>query len=265
MDFIRKPIFFIVALIIYSSIAYASAFDVDVAPINNEIVIDEFATFNLKIKNNLDKKDEYRIYTLDFPTWDVRTDPLVNPIMLELEPNEEGSVELIADPLKIRDIGTYQVNVNVRSKFIDKPVRALLKVTILSTSPLIGGYVPTIVTGVGVPEKIDPRQEIPIKISLDNQNIIDYDNLVIKAESNLIKKSTKEKLGPKERRIVNLIARLDPLTYPQEDTLVIDVLTDNRSIISRVNSYSKFLSMTRISCSFCTYFFTFNCNILSSL
>lgn len=234
MDFIRKPIFFIVAIIIYSSIAYASAFDVDVVPIDSKIVIDEFATFDLKIKNNLDKKDEYRIYTLDFPTWDVRTDPLVNPITLELEPDEEGSVELIADPLKIRDIGTYQVNVNVRSKFIDKPVRALLKVTILSTSPLIGGYVPTIVTGVGVPEKIDPRQEIPIKISLDNQNIIDYDNLVIKAESNLIKKSTKEKLGPKERRIVNLIARLDPLTYPQEDTLVIDVLTDNRSIISPI-------------------------------
>lgn len=234
MDFIGKPIFFILAITIYSSIAYAAAFDVDVVPIDSKIVIDEFATFQLNIKNNLDKKDEYRIYTLDFPIWDVRTDPLVNPITLELEPKEEGSVELIADPLKIRDIGTFQVNVNVRSKLTNKPVRALLKVTILSTSPLIGGYVPTVVTGVNVPEKIDPRQEIPIKISLDNQNIIDYPDLIIKVESNLIRETVNEKLGPKEDKTVNLIARLDPLTPPQEDTLIVHLLMGNRSLMSPI-------------------------------
>ena len=98
---------------------------------------DEFAAFQLDIKNNLDKKDEYRIYTLDFPTWDVRTEPIVNPITLELGPREEGSVELVVDPLKIRDIGTYQVNVNVRSKLTNKVVSVPMKVTILSTESLL--------------------------------------------------------------------------------------------------------------------------------
>ena len=46
MDFIGKPIFFILAITIYSSIAYAAAFDVDVVPIDSKIVIDEFCHFS---------------------------------------------------------------------------------------------------------------------------------------------------------------------------------------------------------------------------
>ena len=244
MNLVKKSVLFILFLSLYSSIAYAAAFDVDVVPIKSKIVIDEFATFQLNIKNNLDKTDEYRIYSLNFPIWDVRTDPIINPITLELGPKEEGSVELTIDPLKIKDIGTYAINVNVRSKLLNKPVSVPLKVTILSTSPLIGGYIPTIVTGVDVPKKIDPRQEIPIKISLNNQNIIDYPNLVVKIESNLIKETVKTKLGPKEDKTLGLTATLDPLTLPQEENVVVEVFTDDRSIITPIVRNIKIIEYT---------------------
>jgi hypothetical protein len=232
--FVRKSILFVLIFSIYISLIYADPFDVEVIPIKNKIVIDEFATFQINIKNNLDLENEYRIYTLDFPTWDVRTEPIVNPITLELEPLSEGSVELVVDPLKIKDIGTYAVNVNVRSKLTDKPVSVPLKVTILSTEPLIGGYVPTVITSVGIPKKIDPREEVPIKIVLNNQNIIDYPDLVIKLESNLIKEIIETKLGPKEKKTLELTANLDPLTPPQEDILVVAVFKGNRSIINPI-------------------------------
>ncbi|MCH8004543.1 MAG: hypothetical protein IH934_08005 [Nanoarchaeota archaeon] len=231
MNLVKKSILPILILIIYSSIAYAASFDVDAVPINNRIIIDEFATFQINIKNNLDKKDEYRIYTLDFPTWDVRTDPIANPITLELEPGEEGSVEVVVDPLKIKDIGTYQVNVNVRSKLTNKFTSVPLKVSILSTESLIQGYVPTVVTGVTLPKKIDPREEITIKISLNNQNIIAYPDLVITLESNLIKETINNVLGPKEDKTLELKVSLDPLTKPQEDNLVVSVFKGDRSII----------------------------------
>lgn len=234
MVLFKKLVLFAVIFSIYISIAYAVSFDVEVVPIDDRIVIDEFAIFQLNIKNNLQKTDEYRIYTLDFPTWDVRTEPIVNPITLKLEPGQEGSVEILADPLKIKDIGIYQVNVNVRSKLTDKAVSAPLKVTILSTDLLIQGYVPTVVTGVTIPGKIDPREEVQIQISLNNQNVIDYPDLVVKLDSNLIKDAISLQLGPKEEKALQIKAKLDPLTPPQEDILAVAVFKDNKSIINPI-------------------------------
>ncbi|MCH8328966.1 MAG: hypothetical protein IIB81_01070 [Nanoarchaeota archaeon] len=234
MVLLKKFILFVFIFSIYMSAAYAASFDASAVPINDRIIIDEFATFQLNIKNNLNQKDEYRIYTLDFPTWDVRTEPIVNPITLELEPGKEGSVELVVDPLKIRDIGIYQVNVNVRSKLTNNVISVPLKVTILSTEPLIQGYVPTVVTGISIPKKIDPREKVQIKISLNNQNMIDYPDLVIKLESNLITDVINTQLGPKEEKTLQITANLDPLTPPQEDILVVTVFKGNRSIINPI-------------------------------
>ena len=235
MLFFKK---FIVLVLVFSaciSIANAASFEATAVPIYERITIDEFAKFRIDIKNGLkENKDEYRIYTLDFPIWDVRTEPLINPITLELGPGGEGSVEIVVDPLKIKDIGTYQINVNVKSRATGQLVSVPLKVTILSTSSLIQGYVPTIVTGVDASEMIDPRNEISIKISLNNQNIIDYPELTIKLESTIIKETISTKLGPKEDKILSYTATLDPLTDPQEDRLVVALLFNNKSIINPI-------------------------------
>ena len=69
-------------------------------------------------------------------------------------------VEIVVDPLKIKDIGTYQINVNVKSKITNRLLGVPLKVTILSTDPLIQGYVPTVITSLGIPKNIAPREEI---------------------------------------------------------------------------------------------------------
>ena len=66
MFLLRKLILFTIIFSLYISIVNAASFDATAVPINDRIVIDEFATFQLNIKNNLDKYDEYRIYTLAF-------------------------------------------------------------------------------------------------------------------------------------------------------------------------------------------------------
>jgi len=229
-----KVIIYALIFSLYLSIAYAASFDIEVVPITNRIAIDEFARFQINIKNNLENNEEYRIYSGDFPIWDIRTEPLVNPITLELEANAEGSVELVVDPLKIRDIGTYAVNLNIRSKFSNELVLVPLKVSVLSVEPLIQGYVPTVVTSVGVPEKIDPREEIPIEIVLNNQNIVDYPELIITLDGKLIKDTATTQLGPKEEKRLELTASIDPFTSPQTDNLVVAVFRGERSIVNPI-------------------------------
>jgi len=235
----KKYILSPLILLIYISLVSAADFDVEIIPISNKIAIDEFAKFELKIKNNLNRLEEYRIYNTNFPTWDVRTDPIVNPITLELQPDGEGSVELVVDPLKIKDVGTYAINLNIRSKIGDKLQSVPLKVSVISTEGLIGGYVPTVVTSVGMPEKIDPRKEIPIKIILNNQNIIEYPELVINLNSDLIKDTLTIKLGAKEEKTLDLTATIDPLTPPREDTLVVSVFRGNDSLINPIVRQTK--------------------------
>ncbi|MBI2651120.1 hypothetical protein HYX01_01495 [Candidatus Woesearchaeota archaeon] len=234
MAIIKKYIPLIFFLLIFLPFSYAVSFTTEVTPIKDRIQIDEFAKFKLTIKNTLSQKDEYRIYTIDFPIWDVRTEPIVNPITLELEPKEEGSVELIADPLKVKDIGTDAVNVNVRSKVTDEVVTVNLKVTVTSTDRLVEGYIPTVLTSIDIPDAVDPRKEIPIKIVLNNQNVLDYPELLIRIDSNLIKDTITTKLGPKEEKTLELAKNIDALTKPQKDNIVIAIFKDGKSIINPV-------------------------------
>ncbi|MBI2208133.1 hypothetical protein HYU50_01430 [Candidatus Woesearchaeota archaeon] len=234
MVFFKKFGIFAFVLLLYASLANAALFDISVEPVKDKILIDEFAKFKLIIKNNMQQADEYRIYSPDFPIWDVRTEPIVNPITLVVSPGGEGSVELVVDPLKIRDIGTYGVIVNIRSEAANQLKSVQLKVSILSVKGLIQGYVPTVVTSVGIPEKIDPREEIPIKIVLNNQNIINYTKLTIRLESNSIQDTINTSLEPEEEKTLMLTERIDPFAMPQEDELAVSVFSDDISIINPI-------------------------------
>ncbi|MBL7056396.1 hypothetical protein ISS07_05775 [Candidatus Woesearchaeota archaeon] len=231
---LRKSLIFTLIFLVVASIANAALFDIEAVPINSKIALDEFAEFEIKVKNNLKDQEEFRIYTSNFPTWDVRTDPIINPISLDLQSGEQGSVKILVDPLKIREIGTYGININVRSKNTNILQNMPIKVTIMSAEGLIGGYVPTVLTSLGIPSKIDPRDEIPIKVVLNNQNIIDYPELKVKVESDLIMEEITTKLGPKDETTLEFTKKIDPLTAPGDMNVVIAVLREDKSIINPV-------------------------------
>ncbi len=230
MQFAKSWLIFGLVFLMALSAANAASFDISTEAIKDRIIVNEFASYKITVKNNLNIEDEYRIYSLDFPTWDIRTDPIVNPITLEVAPGEEGSVEVLVDPLKIKEIGAYDVNVNVRSKVLDSASSIQLKVTVLSTDPLMQGYVPTVITSVGIPDKIDPRKEIPIKIVLNNQNVINYSIMEVRISSNLIQDTIATTLDPKEEKTLEAKKTIDPLTAPQQDNVVVAVFAEGKPI-----------------------------------
>ena len=62
MIFLKRYLVLFV-LLIYISLANAASFDIEVVPIDDRIVIDEFAKFQIEIKNNRNQADEYRTAT----------------------------------------------------------------------------------------------------------------------------------------------------------------------------------------------------------
>ena len=228
----KKGVLLFLGMLLLASIVHAQSFSVDVGIINNTITFDQDAKFKLTISNNLAIDQLFRIKTFEYPMWDIRTDPLYNPITLYVPAAKSKSIEILVDPLGIITLGVYDVNVNVKSETQKEAINVPVRVSIVS--PSAGKYVPTVILTIMMDPKIDPTKPIPIKIKLDNQNPLEYKELTVKLDSSLIKDVVKAKLDKKEKKIIELTKEIDPKTEPKEDTLVVSVLSGDSVIDTKV-------------------------------
>ncbi len=215
--------------------AYAISFSAKSTPIKDKIVVDEVAEFNITIENGLQTEEEFTIKKAGYPFWDMFTKPLQNPITLKVPAKSSASQALFVDPLYITSVDTYTLVVGIVHDRTGEELGVPITIGIKSIEPLIGGYIPTVLASVSInPERIDPRQQVTIRIVLSNQNLINYTNLTIKVDSSLIKDELHVPLGPNEERTIELSRKFDDLTPPQEDRLVVSVLKDARTIVTPI-------------------------------
>ena len=235
MNKLNKFLILLITFILFIRISYAASFDVKVTSIKDKIVVDEVAEFDISIQNNLDTDEEFTIKKTGYPFWDMYTKPLQNPITLKVPAQSLSSIRLFVDPLYITSVDTYTLDVGVVLERTGQEQKVPITVGIKSTEPLISGYIPTVLTSTSIsPEEIDPREEVTIKIVLNNQNIIDYPNLTIKIESDLFKDELYVPLGPNEEKTVEIIKKLDVMTPPQQDKLIIAVFRGKRLIVTPI-------------------------------
>lgn len=232
----EKNFFILVGLLLLCpAIAHAASFDVKAVPIKDKIVVDEIAEFNVTVINNLDTEEEFTIKKAGYPFWDMYTKPLQNPITLKVPAFGSSSIRLFVDPLYITSVDTYTLDLMAVLERTSEQQKAPITIGIKSTEPLIGGYVPTVITSASIsPEKIDPRHGFTIRIVLSNQNVIDYQNLTVKIESSLFKDELHVPLGPKDDKTLEIAKKLDDMTVPQRDSFVVAVFRDERLIVNPI-------------------------------
>ena len=215
--------------------AHASSFDAKVTPVKDNIVVDEVAEFDISIQNNLDTSEEFIIKKAGYPFWDMYTKPLQNPVTLKVPARSTDSITLFVRPLYITSVDTYTLDVGIVLSRIGEEQKVPITIGIKSTEPLIGGYIPTVLASTSItPEKIDSREQVAIKIVLNNQNPINYTNLTIKIESNLFKEKLYTPLGPKDDKTIEITKKLDDMTLPQQDRMVVAVFKDDRIIVNPI-------------------------------
>ena len=235
MGKINKFLIIIGVFLLLLNVAHAASFDVKVTPIKDKIVVDEVAEFSISVQNNLDTSEEFTIKKSGYPFWDMYTEPLQSPITLKVPAQSESSIKLLVRPLYITSVDTYNLDAAVVLARTGEEQPAPITVGIKSTEPLIGGYIPTVLTSISIsPEKIDPREQFSIRIALNNQNPINYTNLTIRIESNLFNDAVSTPLGPKEEKTIELTKKLDDMTAPQQDRMVVAVLKDERIIVNPI-------------------------------
>jgi len=239
---IRKS-FIVLAIFIFSIPAILADFQVEVAPVKDQIIINEYGVFNVTLKNYYDTEEEFKIRNFDYPVWDIFTEPLINPITIKVQPQSSGKLQIFVKSLQYAQtpVGTYALNarVDVETKGEQSPLP--ITVSIKSTEPLIGGYLPNVRMTLDAPDEIDPRKDAVVKVSLNNQNPIKYENITIKLKSGLVDEEISTRLeqpgegaivNPESEKEIEFSIKLDPLTVPQQDTLIADIFYNKRKIAS---------------------------------
>ncbi|MDA1197242.1 MAG: hypothetical protein O2779_04745 [Nanoarchaeota archaeon] len=222
----------VLALVLLSSIVSAFPFGVLTEAVESVITPNQQAKYLVTIQNNLSTEEEVRLKTLDFPLWDITTDPLTSPITVTVPPKGKSSIEIFIKPVQQNEIGAYNVNLQVKNERLDQEKTVPLRVTIVSPEP--GKYQDTVIASLILEEQINPSKEVPIKIRLDNQNTIDYESLKITVESNHFNHEVDIPLGKKEKKTISFTKTIDAQTPPQLDTVVLKVMYGDRVLDTKV-------------------------------
>jgi len=239
-----RNLIFLVMLVVFASFASAASFEVTKTPIKSVIDIDELAEYEITIHNYENKVREFRIRNLEWPNWDVYTLPLENPLIKNVGSNLSRTIKLYIDPMHVMDQGTKDVNIEVSVVGgVEKGI-VPLRVTVSSVRPQ--GYVPTVLANIKIPEEINPSEPVLIKMDLDNQNILSYDNLLISFKGNAIDADFETTLNSSEKKYEEMILNLDPKLIPQKDTVVITIYSDGTAISKPMTSKVEILQYSDI-------------------
>ncbi|MEM4240224.1 MAG: hypothetical protein QXM31_01515 [Candidatus Woesearchaeota archaeon] len=216
---LRKFLWLAVAVVLCTA-AFAQDFAVEFAPPQQSIGQNERAEYNVTIFHDYKNIEFFEIYSPEV-LWDIRTkDPL------HVKPLKPFFTTLSIQPLNINP-GLYGVPIHVKRTGTNQVKKAMLYMEVTGP-PATHTYMPAVRGTVEIPAFVDPRDEVIITVNLENQNRRNLSELSIKVRSNVINKDYTISLGPLERRIVRLIARIDPKTHPQRDTLHVTVVATEK-------------------------------------
>ena len=210
----------VVSILVFSLLALsvsAADFDVTVFPHERTIKLNESATFEVELKNQLPVDGVFEVYSNDV-TWDVRTEK-----PLRVSASKTLKTNLIVRPLNLNP-GAYNIPINFKRVGGGEVQRSVLYIELLSPFPSDATYLPA-VKGVGTIDKqVDPREDVVMKLSLENQNRRDLGQVEVKVRSKVINKDYSTSLGALEKKTLTFTAQVDAKTPPQSDLLQVSII-----------------------------------------
>ncbi len=218
----KKAVLLIVFVVLLSSIVFAEdSFLAKIEP--QEVVIkqDETAEFDLTITHTADKIKTFEIYSTNV-IWDVRMQDA-----LRVEPSTMLSTKLFIRPLNVNP-GSYWVPLIVEMTGTDKKDEKHILLEIESLIPPEQSYLPAVRGEVYMEDDVDPREELKIRVNLENQNRRDLKNVNIKIRSSTINKDYAATLEPLEKKELRFFVKLPPFTAPQKDLLKVSIIVPEK-------------------------------------
>lgn len=210
-----------IVLLISTAYAAEDTFLAKIEPAQVAIKQDQTAEFNLTISHTADEIKTFEIYSENV-IWDVRVqDPL------RVEPSELLQTKLFVRPLSVNP-GSYWVPLTVKMVGSSLKQEKNVLLEIQSLIPPEQSYLPAVRGEILMQDDLDPRDELKIRIRLENQNRRELDKVDIKLRSNTINKDYTASLEPLEKKELKFFVKLPPLTPPQKDLVKVSIIVPEK-------------------------------------
>ncbi|MCK5283415.1 MAG: hypothetical protein KAK00_08470 [Nanoarchaeota archaeon] len=249
MFYKKKSLYILLAVFLFSLLpVYSFNFASDITSVKNKITISQIAEFKVTIYNYEDTTETFRIKNKNYPSWDIRTDPISNPIFIIVPPESNNSINILVDPNSkyVAESGSHFVNFEIISESTNERLAQQVRVGMISSDEIQVGYVPTVILKTDFPEEINPFEELSFQITLSNQNNLDIADAKLILSSELINEEIDLNIMPKEEKIIDIKKQLDPKTKPIGDMLTLKLVYNNKDIFSPIVKKFKIVSYSEV-------------------
>ncbi len=220
----------------------AATYSISATTINNDILPNESASYEITISNFEQIPGDFQAYTAD-PKWSVKTIPL----SLIVDPKSPKTFTLFLRPSNSASYGTQGVPITFKDLTTGTIIEKVLVLNLRDPlGPRHSEYAATVTIDVLMPYDIDPRTPIPLRLQLRNRNPLNITNLVVTISSPHFKTDTKLNLAPLSEKTKDIPGiSIDPLTPPGEAEVLVQVLYKDE-IITQVTKNYRIKEYTQI-------------------
>lgn len=206
-------------LVFLVSVLSVSAVDfhVFVSPEANNFTIGSAALFDVELRSNLPREQEFDVYSPEV-NWEISfNDSLVVPV--------KGTIErqMLLRPINVNP-GVYTVPVVFRPIGGSGIVRKILRINAREPLSPEKAYVPTVRGRVHMDPSVDPREPVRVVVELENMNKRPLDVVEVKVRSATVNGDFTTSLQPDEQKSETFTVSIDSKTRPTRDMLQVYVL-----------------------------------------
>ena len=244
---LHRSLMFLVLFILPVTVVQAADFEIETSIVHGSVIEGENAMFDVRITNNQDFEDVFRLSTNDL-FWSLTSDPLHHYFSgVVIKAGEAKTVRLILTPDKAAEFGHYKIDVNVEAEKNRIKERFTVLVGFSTSKPLISDYFAAVNRFVEVPHVINPKEDVTVRVNLANRNPKKIDELTVRFSSKLMSREVKTSLYPLEKKFIEETFRLDPLTEPQKDVLTVEIIFEGESLAPTIKESFEVGSYPEIS------------------
>lgn len=192
--------------------AFAVDYNVFIEPTEKTIYGNGTATFNIELRSNLPREQEFDVYTPDVSWLLGVEDEFFVP------GGADFTTRVNITPFRLSP-GLYTVPLIFHAKGGGRSVRKIVRINLVEEVPLSESYLPAVKGTVHMDADVDPREKVSLKVVLENQNKRPLDNVEIKVRSDTLNGDFTTSLTGLEKKVETFELSMDPKTSPRKDTL----------------------------------------------
>lgn len=187
----------------------ASAYSTVFTAIDNEILPNETAVFEVAISNFGLTETKFQIYTID-PNWVAKASPSI----AKVGSDSTETFELTLRPKTGVPFGSQGITINVKNLESGDLVRKTVFAAVKSYDEIRGTFIASVAFDILLNQNIDPSVPQQMQVNLRNRNPLDIENMTLTINSEHFSHYEIISLGPLTESIEYFPLKLSPSTPP---------------------------------------------------